>query len=177
MAAKVWLLCVALFLVLHRIHHFHSSTDRFRGLSHIAGIRFSPEIQPCVPAVAVELARRRNCFGTAFFRLRPYHGKPPWLAGCLLLMCEEVEVNPGPVRFPCGRCDGPVASNHRGLCCDDCDKWWHMKCAGVSANEYRRLGQCCDLWLCPVCCLPPMTDSYFNTNTTLSLSHASSKYF
>ena len=28
MAAKVWLLCVAMFLVLYRIHHFHSSTDR-----------------------------------------------------------------------------------------------------------------------------------------------------
>ena len=122
MVAKLWLLCLALFLVLYRIHHLHNSTDCFRGLSHIAGIRYSLEIQPYIPSIAVELARRRNCFGMALFHLWPYHGKPPWLIECLFLMCEDVEVNPGPVHFPCGRCDRPVASNHRGLCCDDCEQ-------------------------------------------------------
>lgn len=86
-----------------------------------------------------------------------------WWLVFWVLLSGDVHVNPGPVCFPCGRCEKPVASNHRGLCCDCCDKWWHMKCAGVSAYEYRRLASCSDDWLCPVCCLPPFNDSLFET--------------
>ena len=49
-----------------------------------------------------------------------------------------------------------------------------MNCAAVSAHEYRRLGQYCDEWLCPICCLPPLTDSYFDASTSSAGSNSPS---
>ena len=44
----------------------------------------------------------------------------------LLTLSGDTELNPGPVRFPCGRCGRAVQSNHRGiLCCDQCDRWFN----------------------------------------------------
>ena len=31
-------------------------------------------------------------------------------------------------KFWCGICSKSVANNHNALCCDNCDKWVHIKC-------------------------------------------------
>ena len=126
---KLWFSGLTLFLVFCRISPLSRSYDCFQ--PHIACNHFSPEIQPFSTAAVAELVQRRNCLGTAPFCFQPCCVNPLWLAICPILVSEDVEVNPGPECFLCGRCNKPVASNHKELCCDGCDKWWHMKCAGV----------------------------------------------
>ena len=41
----------------------------------------------------------------------------------LLILSGDIQVQPGPVKCPCGICARPVASNHRALQCDRCDYW------------------------------------------------------
>ena len=56
----------------------------------------------------------------------PHHTLPNgfWL----LLLAGDVELNPGPVRFPCTVCQKPVKCNQRGIQCSICDNWTHAKC-------------------------------------------------
>ena len=53
----------------------------------------------------------------------------------------DVHVHPGPVRNPCSVCTKPVASIHRAVQCDSCQKWCHIgnKCGNVNAQEYQRM--------------------------------------
>ena len=37
----------------------------------------------------------------------------------------------------CGHCNHPVRSEHKGLRCDYCDKWYHSGCQDVSLDEYK----------------------------------------
>ena len=39
----------------------------------------------------------------------------------LLMLSGDIELNPGPVKFPCTICKNPVKKNQRGLCCDVCN--------------------------------------------------------
>ena len=55
------------------------------------------------------------------------------------------------IRFPCGECQRSVTSNHRGICCDQCNKWYHIRCAGITDNEYRRLSNSPASWICTTC--------------------------
>ena len=68
-----------------------------------------------------------------------------WLSG-------DVHINPGPVLYPCRICDKSVRNNQKGLLCDLCGLWCHIKCANVSGKEYDNY---CELakfnWLCPLC--------------------------
>ena len=71
----------------------------------------------------------------------------------LLLLCGDIETNPGPTRYPCKLCRKPVAKTHRALCCEGCDQWVHILCAGIPKTEYERL---CDdsnedQWFCSIC--------------------------
>ncbi len=72
---------------------------------------------------------------------RATHGKPSWMLMWLLLAAGDVERNPGPVRFPCVRCDKAVCSNQDGVQCDGCDKWFHQKCIYMSRELYLQLGR------------------------------------
>ncbi len=70
-----------------------------------------------------------------------------------ILLCGDVESNPGPTRYPCKLCSKPVGKTHRALCCDECDQWVHILCAGIPNTEYERL--CADSsedqWFCSIC--------------------------
>jgi hypothetical protein len=39
--------------------------------------------------------------------------------------------------YPCTVCAKEVEEDHEALQCDDCDKWCHIECGGVSRQEYR----------------------------------------
>lgn len=59
----------------------------------------------------------------------------------LLIICGDVELNPGPNsqdnevktrwRYPCGECLKPVKSNQNGIRCALCSSWFHVKCIGI----------------------------------------------
>ena len=54
----------------------------------------------------------------------------------IILLGGDVQMNPGPGpnKHPCGICERPVAKNHRGLECDECGHWVHIKCGDVTSK-------------------------------------------
>ena len=59
-----------------------------------------------------------------------------WTFFLVLLLSYDVELNPGPVRFPCSVCYKPVCVNQQALQCDLCNYWCHRVCCGVDAHTY-----------------------------------------
>ena len=55
-----------------------------------------------------------------------------------VILAGDIHCNPGPVRFPCGVCKKPVATNHRALECEGCQYWVHIKCGGITPKEYEQ---------------------------------------
>ena len=87
-----------------------------------------------------------------------------------IMLCGDIELNPGPIRYPCGNCGKPVASNHRALECDSCNMWYHIKCGGISAATYSSILNIESegkeyQWECQRCSLPKLNDSFFNNTT------------
>ena len=84
----------------------------------------------------------------------------------ILLLLSGIETNPGPrrPRFPCTICQ--KACKIESIACDDCDKWTHRNCIGMSTSEYSNLGKSEDTWTCPSCCKPnnSSTKIYFIPN-------------
>lgn len=85
-----------------------------------------------------------------------------------LLISGDIQLNPGPVKYPCGVCKKAVARNHRAMCCDECDTWIHIGCCGVSPKEYRHLQHSNVSWYCTHCSLPNFSNSFFNDSSILS---------
>ena len=51
----------------------------------------------------------------------------------------------------CRNCVRPVKENCRGILCDSCLWWFHLKCTALSVKEYNYFAATCDLWLCLDC--------------------------
>ena len=68
------------------------------------------------------------------------------------ILLYDVELNPGPVRYPCSMCYRPVRVNQRALQCDECACWCHCACCGVDINAYKKF-QNAEMfnWTCPGC--------------------------
>ena len=76
----------------------------------------------------------------------------------LLVLAGDIEINPGPVKFPCKMCHKPVVVNHRAVMCDraECQQWVHIKCGGIiTPEEYEELKNSSPskkaVWFCSVC--------------------------
>ena len=69
----------------------------------------------------------------------------------LLTISGDIELNPGPVKFPWGKRGKAVAKHHKGICCDQCNMWLHIRCASISNNEYVRLTCSSESWICNAC--------------------------
>ncbi|VDI67772.1 Hypothetical predicted protein [Mytilus galloprovincialis] len=84
----------------------------------------------------------------------------------ILLLLSGIETNPGPrqPRFPCTICQ--KACKLESIACDDCDKWTHRNCIGMSTTEFSNLGKSEDTWTCPSCSKPnnSSTKIYFIPN-------------
>ena len=79
------------------------------------------------------------------------------LTTLVLLMCSDVELNPGPVNnagniFPCGYCGRIVVRSMEDVCCYNCSIWFHFSCADIGKSEYSRLNQSSRNWDCLRCC-------------------------
>lgn len=82
---------------------------------------------------------------------------------CLLLILSgDISLNPGPTKFPCGICSKAVRKNQRGILCDECQYWFHVKCIDLPVAEYNILSQTSDSWYCKSCTLPQFTNSFFD---------------
>ena len=95
----------------------------------------------------------------------PYQSRP-YVQGkiivFLILMAGDIQPNPGPIRYPCGICGNPVAKNHKAMGCEDCDTWFHIKCCGISPQQYTQYqSQSVCNWICPHCSLPNFSNSFF----------------
>ena len=55
------------------------------------------------------------------------------------------------VKFPCAICNRAVARSHRGIQCDICSQWVHIKCNNTNLNEYERLQHDDSNWACNRC--------------------------
>ena len=55
----------------------------------------------------------------------------------LLLMCGDIESNPGPntpQTYTCGICDRKVGWEDKGVACDNCNIWFHCSCTVMTEN-------------------------------------------
>jgi hypothetical protein len=89
----------------------------------------------CVPLLNPTMYGTRK---NSLYRMVYSHKHSSKVAIIALLLSGDVHPNPGPVRYPCGVCANPVAQNHYAVCCDSCDRWVHIRCAGISQAEYER---------------------------------------
>ena len=99
-----------------------------------------------------------------------------------ILLCGDVHPNPGygcdstasngerscnvrkaPTwKYPCAVCSKPLRSNQKGILCDGCCKWHHIKCINMDHRLYSELSSSDDLWYCTNCSSPfNFTDSFF----------------
>ena len=73
----------------------------------------------------------------------------------LLLLCGDVQLNPGPtIDFPCSVCGINVLDNDKAVCCDSCDKWVHVSCdPSLSNSLYDEMIQMSlkNAWFCTAC--------------------------
>lgn len=100
----------------------------------------------------------------------------------ILLLSGDIQLNPGPVQFPCSVCQKAVAKNHRALQCDSCDTWTHIKCDGITPKEYKLYQNHTNpSYNCPTCTLQDATDlsstssdDLRNTSNTTTSSHSHS---
>lgn len=74
----------------------------------------------------------------------------------ILLICGDIESNPGPTSqaqiYPCGLCDIPVTWNQDAVCCDGCDIWHHKSCLELCSADYDLLAKHSHIqWLCCKC--------------------------
>ena len=75
---------------------------------------------------------------------------PFWLIG-LLLLCGDIEPNPGPCDNQCSVCSAPVEADQHGIYCEVCLNWNHPACVNMSLDDYFHWGQIEDGWVCPRC--------------------------
>jgi len=102
----------------------------------------------------------------------------------MLLLCGDVEPNPGPCKLHmpaplggkqrddhlCGYCDLRVDWSDLAVCCDNCDIWYHRPCHGMTTEEF---GNVHDVhWTCFKC-----NSSNSDNNTFHSFELDSNSYY
>ena len=81
----------------------------------------------------------------------------------------DVEINPGPIKYPYTVCSKPVKRNQQGLSCDTCVKLSHANCCGIDKDQYQVLNAAGDFqWTCPTCVLGELP---FADSSSLSLDN------
>ena len=83
----------------------------------------------------------------------------------ILLKCQssDVEVNPGPPKFPCGECLTACTWNPKKpvIACDTCDTWYHKDCIGLTSAIFDCLSKPEASWICCSCGVPNFSSSLF----------------
>ena len=92
-----------------------------------------------------------------------------------LLLLHASVLNSGPlsnntgINFPSGTCSEPVTWDHRGVCCDACNAWYHAHCQDIHTVIYECMEFSNISWQCLKCGMPtihPSAFEYVSTNET-----------
>ena len=100
----------------------------------------------------------KRYFGT---RITRYPNSVATFTLIRLTTSGDISLNPGPDctascngckkpawKFPCAVCEKPVRSNQKGILCDGCGKWFHIKCIDMDLVTYVALSNSQDQWFC-----------------------------
>ena len=89
----------------------------------------------------------------------------------IILQCGDIEIQPGPERYPCGICSKNVTWRAKAIQCEDCEVWYHSNCMNIGPKTYSDLGRSSVVWLCNTCGIPNVAtctlldlDSFSNSN-------------
>ena len=77
--------------------------------------------------------------------------------------CGDIHLNPGPIKFPCKECEKSVRNNQNAMLCSECGCLWiHAKCLNMSTSTFKYFLEWPTIdWICPLCSLPRLGDSFF----------------
>ena len=79
--------------------------------------------------------------------------RPRCILCCMLLLCGDVEPNPGPAlghgQYGCGYCEELCRSGQGAVACDNCSIWFHKTCVTISSDSLARIAN--EDWLCYRC--------------------------
>ena len=90
----------------------------------------------------------------------------------LIMLMYDTEPNPGPPKYPCGTCNKAVTWKDKGVCCDHCDKWYHIDCQNLRSIIYEGLGNSNVSWECLQCGLPNFSSAVFGSSTILNTENS-----
>ena len=69
----------------------------------------------------------------------------------LLLLCGDIESNPGPINV-CPICQNKVLDHHHAVLCDGCNCWYHRQCVNMTKKVYQNLARMSSFaWQCNNC--------------------------
>ena len=92
-----------------------------------------------------QLSRNRSDECTGF--------RPRCILSCMILLCGDVEPNPGPAlghnQYGCGYCEELCRSGQGAVACDNCSIWFHKTCVTMSSDSLVRIAN--EDWLCYRC--------------------------
>ena len=78
-------------------------------------------------------------------------------------------------KYPCIKCQKPVKTNQKGLQCNTCNKWLHLKCTDLTLDQYNFLETNINSpFYCLICKPKTLCADGTSTNINLSVSFDSS---
>ena len=87
------------------------------------------------------------------------------VACCILLLCGDIQSQPGPPKHPCGLCNKAVRENQKAIECEECLVWYHVNCTAMSAKSYENFGLDSNLvWMCNRCNFPNFSTTFLLNN-------------
>ena len=79
--------------------------------------------------------------------------RPRCILSLMLLLCGDVEPNPGPAlghgQYGCGYCECLCQSGQGAVACDNCSVWFHKSCVSMSSDSLVRIAN--EEWKCYRC--------------------------
>ena len=90
----------------------------------------------------------------------------------LLILCWDIAQNPGPrCKYPCRVCLKTMRVNQRGVQCDFCDIWYHVKCVQMNTQIYNALANSSCIWECADCGFPNFSSSLFESLDAIQVTN------
>ena len=129
-------------------------------------------LRPICKQVPVSCSR-----GNSFSSCRVLHSTNgrSWFNIQRLVLSGDIQLNPGPAKFPCKECGKSVRKNQNAVLCSECGFWIHAKCLSMSSSAFKYLLDRPTIdWICPVCSLPPLSDSFFKEKDSLAAEEGNS---